>query len=176
MDLTIKDAVRLSLDSGDFPDVIPVDYGLDLVLKTKPEYIVKTANNPRKIKIDISTFRGISAGAIHYYARIEADGVIVIEECEDGTVTHGGYICEEFAQIDRKNRGKYDSLYHIEVMRELTKEEIDNDPIRWEHYRPGQKTNAFYTKQEALNQAIKIAKLRFGSGWVLELENETIIL
>ena len=34
MELTIKDAVDLSLDCGNLPDVIPVDYGLDLVLKT----------------------------------------------------------------------------------------------------------------------------------------------
>lgn len=37
MEMTIKDAVNLSLDSGNFPDVIPVDYGLDLVLTTKPD-------------------------------------------------------------------------------------------------------------------------------------------
>lgn len=50
MELTIKDAVDLSLDSGNFPDIIPVDYGLDLVLKTKPEYKVKI-RTPRKIHI-----------------------------------------------------------------------------------------------------------------------------
>ena len=54
MELTIKDAVDLSLDSGNLPDVIPVDYGLDLVLKTKPNYIVST-NNPRKVRIEISS-------------------------------------------------------------------------------------------------------------------------
>lgn len=175
MELTIKDAVDLSLDSGNFPDIIPVDYGLDLVLKTKPEYKVKI-RTPRKINIDISTYRGISAGAIHYYAQINADGIIITEEREDGTVTHGGYICEEFSQISRKQRGKYDGIYTIEVMRKLTQKEIEDDPIRWERYKPGDNTNAFYTKKEALEQAIQIAKLRFGKGWTLVLENETITL
>lgn len=174
-DLTIKDAVDLSLDMGNFPDVIPVDYGLDLVLKTKPEYIVE-ANQPRKIRIDITSYRGISCGAIHYYAQINADGVNIIEKCEDGNLIHAGYICEEYSHICKNNRGKYEPCYRIDVMRKLTKEEIDDDPIRWEGYKPGYNTNAFYTEQEAFEQAVKIAKLRFGKGWVLELVNETITL
>lgn len=159
MELTIKDAVDLSLDYGNLPDVIPVDYGLDLVLKTKPNCIVST-NNPRKVRIEISSYRGLAAGAIHYYAAIKADGITI----------HGGYICDEYAQICQKNRGKYDEVYTIEVMRKLTKEEIENDPIRWENYKPGDNTNAFYTKFEALKQAIEIVKLRFGKGWILDLQ------
>lgn len=64
MDLTLKDAVTLSLESGNFPETIPVDYGLDLTLKSKPNYKV-VANNPRTLRIEISTFRGVSAGTIH---------------------------------------------------------------------------------------------------------------
>lgn len=175
MELTIKDAVDLSLDYGNLPDVIPVDYGLDLVLKTKPNYIVST-NNPRKVRIEISSYSGIAAGAIHYYAAIEADGITISEVEEDRTIIHGGYICDEYVQICQKNIGKYDEVYKIEVMRKLTKEEIDDDPIRWEHYKPGDNTNAFYTKKEALEQAVEIAKLRFGKGWILELGNNTITL
>lgn len=169
MAMTLKEAVDLSLECGNFPDVIPVDFGLDLVLKTKPEYTI-SANNPRKIRIQISTYRGISAGAIHYYACIKADGIIISEQKENKTTIHGGYICEEYAKICQKNRGKYNSEYTIEVLRNLSKEEVEDDPIRWENYRPGDKTNAFYTKIEALEQAIKIAKLRFGKGWVLDLD------
>lgn len=175
MEMTIKDAVDLSLDIDNYPDVIPVDYGLDLVLTTKPKYKA-CVRQPRKIHIDISTFRGIAAGAIHYYAKLTADGIIITEESDDGTITHVGYICEEYAQICRKQRGKYDSNYIIEVMRKLTKKEIDEDPIRWEHYVPGNKTTAFNTKKEALEQAVKIAKLRFGKGWVLELGDNAITL
>ena len=169
MELTIKDAVDLSLDCGNFPDVIPVDYGLDLVLKTKPNYIVST-KNPRKVRIEISSYRGIATGAIHYYAAIKADGITISEVKEDSTTIHGGYICAEYAQICQKNRGKYDGVYTIEVMRKLTKEEIENDPRRWGNYKPGDNTNAFYTKFEALKQAIEIVKLRFGKGWVLDLQ------
>lgn len=121
-DLTIIDAVNLSLDMGNFPDVIPVDYGLDLVLKTKPEYIVE-ANKPRKIRIDITTYRGISCGAIHYYAQINADGVKVIERCKDGNIIHCGYICEEYSQICKNNSGKYEKVAVSLALREVLRKE-----------------------------------------------------
>lgn len=88
MELSIKEAVDLSIDRGDYPDVIPVDYGNDLTLKTEPGIIVRIMN-PRKVKISISTF-----GYTHYYADITADGVSLIEETERGEVRHCGYICE----------------------------------------------------------------------------------
>lgn len=176
MDMEIADAVHLSFDDGNYPDVIPIDYGLDLKIKTRPDINVAT-DKPRKVKIDISTFRGVAAGAIHYYAEIIADGIKLLTKDSDGDViTHIGYICEEFTQICRNNRGKYKPSYKIEVMRELSREEIEQDPIRWKGYYPGYMTNAFNTRKDAMEQAIKIAKLRFSEGWILKLENETINL
>jgi hypothetical protein len=167
--MTLKEAVHLSYDDGNYPDVIPVDYGLDLKIKTRPDIYVET-NKPRKVRIDISTFRGIAAGAVHYYAAIIADGIRLLTKDNNGNITtHMGYICEEFSQICRNNSGKYDPIYKIEVMRELSKKEIGQDPIRWQSYHPGYRTNAFNTKKEAVEQAIKIAKLRFGKGWFLDL-------
>lgn len=166
MELSIKEAVDLSIDRGDYPDVIPVDYGNDLTLKTEPGIIVRIMN-PRKVKISISTF-----GYTHYYADITADGVSLIEETERGEVRHCGYICEEFSKISKKNRGKYDSQYRIEVLRHVTKEEIEQYPVRWRGYEPGDTTNAFYTEKEAFEQAAKIAKARFGKGWVFDFETK----
>lgn len=163
MELSINEAVNLSMDRGNYPDVIPVDFGNDLILKTKPEIKVRI-DNPRKVKIDITTF-----GVTHYYADIIADGVDIIEESDEGCVIHGGYICKEYSEICEKNRGKYDSQYRIEVLRQVTKEEIEQYPVRWEGYEPGDTTNAFYSEEEAFIQALKIAKARFGNGWVLEL-------
>lgn len=105
MEFTVNEAVNLSIDRGNYPNVIPVDYGNDFCLKTKPEIKVKI-NNPRKVRIETSTF-----GVMHYYADIIADGVDLIEETEKGMVIHGGYICEEYSKICKKNVGKYDSKY-----------------------------------------------------------------
>lgn len=159
MEFTVNDAVNMSIDNGDYPKIIPVDYGNDLVLKSHPEIKVKI-RNPRTVKINITTF-----GVTHYYADIIADGVCFIEENEKGSTMHLGYICNELSEIRKKNRGKYDSKYRIEVLRLVTKEEIENYPVRWQGYNEGDTTNA-----------LKIVKARFGKGWVLELENETINL
>lgn len=170
--MTLEEAVRLSFDDGNYPDIIPVDYGLDLKLKTRPDIII-SSNTPRKIRINISTFRGIAAGAMHYYAEIIADGVKLFTKNSDGDIiTHMGYICDEYSQICKNNKGKYEPFYKIEVMRELPKKEIEQDHIRWKGYYPGYRTNAFITKKEALEQAVKIAKLRFGKGWFMELSKE----
>lgn len=166
MELNVKEAVNLSIDSGDYPEIIPVNYGSDLILKTKPEIKVRI-DNPRKVKIDITTF-----GVTHYYADIIADGVKLIEETDKGDVMHCGFICEEFSKIEKKNRGKYDSRYRIEVLRLVTKEEIEKYPIRWHGYNPRDTTNAFYTEKEAFEQAVKVAKARFGKGWVFDFETK----
>lgn len=170
MELTVNEAVNLSIDGGNYPNVIPVDYGNDLLLKTKPEIKVRI-KNPRKVRIETSTF-----GVMHYYADITADGVDLIEDTERGMVIHAGYICEEYSKICKKNVGKYDSIYRIEVLRYLTQEEIKQYPARWIGYNAGDTTNAFYSEEEVLEQAIRIVKARFGKGWILNLKNETIIL
>lgn len=166
MELSINEAVSLSMDRGNYPDVIPVDFGNDLILKTKPEIKLRI-KNPRKVRIETSTY-----GVTHYYADIIADGVDLIEETEKGFVMHGGYICEEYSEICKKNIGKYDPRYRIEVLRYLTKEEIEQYPARWIGYNPGDTTNAFYSEKEAFEQAVKIATARFGKGWVLDFETK----
>lgn len=170
MEFTVNDAVNMSIDNGDYPEIIPVDYGNDLVLKSHPEIKAKI-RNPRTVKIDITTF-----GVTHYYADIIADGVDFIEETERGTTMHLGYVCDELFKIRKKDRGKYESKYRIVVLRLVTQDEIKQYPIRWEGYNAGDTTNAFYSKEEALEKAIRIVKARFGKGWVLKLENETINL
>lgn len=170
MDLSVKEAIILSIDNGDYPEVFPIDYGTDLILKDNPE-IKPRVRNPRTVKIDITTF-----GVMHYYADILADGIDLIEE-ENGVLKIvGGYVSNEFSKICEKNRGKYQSQYRIEVLRFVTKEEKEKYPIRWKGYYPGDTTKAFYSEEEALQQALKIVKARFGKGWVLKLENETITL
>lgn len=73
-------------------------------------------------------------------------------------------------QNKQKEQRKYDSQYRIEVLRHVTKEEIEQYPVRWRGYEPGDTTNAFYTEKEAFEQAAKIAKARFGKGWVFDFE------
>jgi hypothetical protein len=69
------------------------------------------------------------------------------------------------------NKDFYDSWYDFEVVRPVTKEEIDKDPDRWHGYEVGWTTNAFETKAEIIKIAKKVAAARF-PGWKFIVENE----
>lgn len=166
--MTLSEAVILSYDHGDYPDIFPVDYGMDLKLYTVPDLKIKIWN-PRVARIEVTSFIGVSAGAIHYYSKIVADGVSLYRDTSKGRIIVGGYVCEEFSKICKDSKGKYDPVYQIDVLRQVTESEIRQDPIRWHGYSQGDITNAFCTEESAIEQALSVAKLRFSEGWVIQL-------
>lgn len=166
--INIQKALEASRDQGNFPDVFPIGFGADIKLKTKPEYKISVCE-PRTAIIRITTYRGICGWASHYYASIEAEGISFQEEKDGHIITHGGYICEEYSELC-KNLGYIpDSLYRIDIVRSLTQQDIDSDPIRWEGYYVGDKVNAFYKAQDAINTAMNVVKVRFPD-WTVKIE------
>ena len=161
------------LDRGELPKFFDIEIGKDFRLESQPDYHAEI-REPRKVKIIVSTFRGICVGAIHYYVTIEADGIHIysLENNKYGKVSrvyHGGYLSDEYKKLPREKRAVWSSVYKIKVGRILTQQEIDEDPIRWENYDDGDFITAFVTKQEAINQAKKIVKARFDIDWVVEV-------
>ena len=161
--LTLQEANDQSYDQGRYPDFFPVNIGDDFKLESRPELFV-TIPSPRKVKIEITSYRGCCCEAIHYYAAIIADGTKRL-------VTTAGYMGEEFNNLPREKRDIWDGNYHIEVARPVTEADIAKDPRRWEGYGPGDNTNAFNTAEEAEETARAIVSARFGDGWELEINN-----
>lgn len=181
MDEDLKYALDHSLDMGPFPDVFPEDYGMDFHLDEHPDWFpkkrIRSDKKERSCTISITSYSGYCAGAIHYYATIKADGISIcsISKDENGkehTTSHGGYLGKEFEQLPREKKAEYNGVYEIDVNRFVTKKEIEEDPKRWEHYEEGDKTNAFSTKKEAKDTALKVAKARFPKGWKIEVVDE----
>ncbi len=174
--LTLQEAVDLSSDRGLYPDFFPVNIGDDFKLESHPEIFVRMPN-PREVKIEITSFRGLCADAEHYYADIKADGIgRVSYEDYDGTGTkrlvgHYGYLGEEFNNLPREKRDIWGGNYQIGVGREVTQEEIKKNPRRWEGYAPGDRTNAFNTAAEAEEAAHAIVSARFGEEWKVVVDN-----
>ena len=95
-------------DRGELPEFFDIEIGKDFRLETKPDYHAEI-REPRKVKIVVSTFRGVSAGAIHYYATIEADGIRIyyLENNRYGKVGRvycGGYLGEEYKKLPREKQ------------------------------------------------------------------------
>ena len=186
---TIEWAMEHSRNEGRYPDVFDKDAGLnDFHLDEHPDYFVETGGykplldengepmrdergrviKRRRIVLRITSFRGVSFNAIHYYGKIEADGFNIV----DGEgYTHSGYIGDEFKSWPKEKQDLYDHVYSIEIVRPVTQEEIDKDPERWKFYYAGAKTNGFETQQEIIDIAKKIVAIRFPEGWEpLEIE------
>ncbi|TGX83003.1 hypothetical protein E5358_04910 [Palleniella muris] len=173
--MTIKEACHYSVDNGCYPVFFSTMVGLDFKLKTRPELYAKTAS-PRKVVIEITTFRHVCFGAEHYYASIKADGIMI---CEDVTAEKGnqirmhcGYLCEEFNNLPASKKDLYAPKYTISVCRAVSEKELAKDPIRWQGYRAGDLTNAFYTEDAALRRAQAIVKARFSNMWQVSIEKD----
>lgn len=62
-------------------------------------------------------------------------------------------------------------LYHLELTRPLTKEEIDEDPDRWKYYHEGDLTTCFETIEDVVALAKEVFKLRFTGEWEFYVES-----
>ena len=167
MEQFIKDHCR---DNDKYPLVFTKDLGIDITIPNHPELVVRALQNP-VAKIKISTFRGISWDAVHYYGKIYADGPELREIQSDGSeCSIVGYICKEYNEMSDEQKNLIKGRFTIEIVRPLTQEEIDKDPKRWEMYEAGSKTNGFYHKQDIINIATKIIEYRF-PGWKIEIDD-----
>ena len=161
----LKYALDHSRDEGCYPDVFPSDYGSDFHLDEHPNYF-PIIHNPRNITLEISSYRGICADAVHYYGVLKADGISICSKSDSGVLTsHGGYLGEEFKNLPKIKQDSYDRYYKINVVHILTEEEINADPQRWENYWPGFKSNAFESVGEIEKIAKKIVAARFPEGY-----------
>lgn len=174
MKLTLQEAVSRSYDRGRYPDFFPVNIGDDFKLESSPELFVRIPD-PRGVRIEITSYRGICWNAVHYYAAIKADG---IERCKyqdfngkKQLVCVSGYLGEEFNSLPREKQDIWGGGYYIEVAREVTQADVDKDPQRWKGYEPGRHTNAFNSAEEAEEEAKAIVDARFGEGWKVIIDN-----
>jgi len=161
-----------SRDLGNYPLVIPNEIPENFSISGHPEYFLGKPFSER-VKIEISSYRGISIGAIHYYATISVSQPQICKRDENGKVlVCGGYICEEWRNTPSELSDNIGGRWVIEAMRHLTRKEIDDDPERWVGYDEGDTTSSFETKEEARDVALKIARFRFPDR---EIEIEELI-
>ena len=159
-------------DNGsNFPLVIDDKAGLDYKdAETKAilhnACIYQKKSKTRCVKLEITSFRGISLGAMHYYGTLNADGIDF--QCLDRpNTTTSNWDAE-------KKNPLYQWHYKFELRRPVTQEEIDRDPDRWHGYYPGDFTTSFDTKEEIIALAKECFKLRFAGEWELWVDDCTM--
>jgi hypothetical protein len=128
---------QVEYGEGTLPDIIPVDFGVGVKFKDDEGTEYTTLPRDRYsgiIQAKITSWRGISIGAIHYYAKIHLSdpNLSYIEDGKKCQSSISGSF-DKFKPNDAKS-------YQISVVRELTSQEIFDDPERWECYRVGSDT------------------------------------
>ncbi len=150
-----------------YPDVFSDNCGLDIILPEDKLHAVKSwgytkSNSKRRATLDITTYRGVSFNAIHYYGKIEIQGVNM--EC-DGAPGHSRMVFDDNIPLAHY-------IYHLELTRPISQKEIDEDPERWgDYYNEGDLTNCFETIEDVVALAKEVFRLRFAGDWEFYVES-----
>lgn len=113
----------------------------------------------RDVKIEITTFRGMCPGAVHYYCGIKFWGPSLYK----GNVTGIGPGWPKIGRIFSHNR--------IDVNRPVLAEDIAEKHVDWTGYKVGDMTHRWYDTQNAIECARRIIELRFRNYGEVEVEN-----
>jgi hypothetical protein len=155
---TIADAIRhCEVVKYNYPDVFRDDAGLDIKIPARKLHAVPNGDSgeKRRVTLKISTFKGVSWDAIHYYGDVEVEGVMMEYDDEPD--------CSTMWTDDNLPLSHYS--YRFRLQRELTQEEIDGDGDRWKYYAAGDMTTRFNTIEELISTAKGVFRLRFAGEW-----------
>lgn len=152
-----------------YPDIFQDDCGLDIKIQDMgglhaiPSWGRMKNNQIRRATLEISTFRGISGGAIHYYGDIYVQGVNMEYDTNPGTTT----MCGDWE--DKYPLSKY--RYQLTLTRPITQEEIDLDKelgkhlARFPYQDVGDQTICWESIEQIIEFAKEVFKARFSGKW-----------
>ena len=163
--MDLNKAVEHCWDRRDYPEIISDDAGLDISI---PRFITRGPwrehNRPRRITLNVTTYIGTSWNAVHYYGNLDIEGISFSQEDSPNTMT----MCSETYDAEEKNP-LAGGMYHIELVRPVTREEIEEDNSRWCGYEIGDNTNAFHSPEDVIAIAKEVCKARFLGNWKLKI-------
>lgn len=76
------------------------------------------------------------------------------------------------ASLARKGIKELTDFYdvkNVELVRPVTREEIEEDNSRWWGYEIGSNTNAFHSPEDVIALAKEVCKARFKGNWILKI-------
>ena len=141
---------------------IPIDYGMGVeVIYEGRHYIFQRNGNWGKatVTLNITTWRGISSGAMHYYGKLDIRLPEMSEVGTQRTLSSNFFI----------------PMYNndtIELTQVLEQWEIDKYPENYKDYNhAGDRHRGFYTKKQLIDYAKKMFDEIFGEGWIFKIDD-----
>lgn len=162
---------RSQSERYEYPDIFNDDCGLDLTgyngqFHAVPSWGHRKTNTLRRITLEITTYRGISANAIHYYGKLEVQGVSM-------TYNKAGYDYDRSAESEWERKNPYSQyFYTLNLMRPVTQADLDADKnarcpadVHFEWAEVGDLTGRWNTIDELVEFATQVVKVRFKGKW-----------
>jgi len=174
MSMKLAEIVRRSQgERYAYPDIFTDNCGLDIVwpegkLHAVPSWGHRPSNKVRRVTVQVSSFRGVSIGAIHYYGMLSVQGVNMAHDDKPSCSTMN-CDCEKQNPLSCYT-------YKLRLTRPITQEEIDIDQelghhlARFPYQDVGDLTPCWNTEEEILEFAKEVFKARFQGKWELYME------
>lgn len=144
---------------------IPLNFGLGVeVIHKGDRLLYKRGGNSYRgkptVTLEISTWRGVSCGAIHYYGNLRI------------SLPDAHYVGNP--EKEKWTTSTYIPMYHrndIELTQELEQWEIDKYPENYkDYYYAGQRHKGFYTVKQVKEYAELVFEQIFEKGWNYRVE------
>ena len=156
-----------------YPDIFQDDCGLDIEwepgnLRAVPSWGYRQSNTTRRATVKISSFRGISIGAIHYYATIDIQGVNMVFK------NNPLCSCMNSECVQQHPLSAY--IYRLRLLRAITEEEILEDQelglelSRFYRQKAGDLTQSWISQEEIIEFAKEVFRQRFHGNWEFYVE------
>jgi len=106
----------------------------------------------RTVVLEITSWMGISIGAIHFYGKLHVQGLEFVNK-------------EKTSRISSNRQPEITRSFNIVVRRPLPKEEKEADPDRYEYYKEGDYIAGFLTTKDLIAAGKRIFKEKFTGDW-----------
>lgn len=137
------------------------DAGVGIEFDSHGERHITVLEGLRKVTPEITTWRGTSIGAIHWYAELRADSLMV-KNLDTGQVySMSGYSFPKEAE-------GFTHQVKIVARADISRFSIYDGGERHVDVRKGQRTNLLSTRAEAVRLCKQDFEEYFGEGWILD--------
>ena len=148
----------INITDNDFSSKLPHNFGIDISFSNNGEDFITVYNDifPRKVTLDITTWKGMTPGALHYYGELRVSSL------------QAKHLHENSIQSLDGNAPKEAHGMKIQLTRPIRRKDLRIDRgERFKGAKIGDKIKNFDSKVEVEEAAISFFKKYFTGSWSL---------
>ena len=135
---------------------IPSNIGLGIIAKRDDDFFTSKFNGKPTVELEITTWRGISAGAMHYYGKLKFDLPQMKYDSKSWVTS-----CWDIPMFHN---------HVIELTQVLEEWEKEKYPDAYEYFEVGDNQRGFYSVDAIERRGKEIFEKVFEKGWKLKID------